>query len=291
MNCESEPKCDRDQLIGQPVLHLINLEPPPVNQKLFRPGQVVVVYKHLNYKVCKICQTNGEWSKYPDESLCNKVKILRTFSGCSGEDLKQNEKQQPEYIRLRIESSNGMNRLDLDTQYSNSDLSYPDGSVVLYQTYLSNFARLKTSKDFNPSSSFVKKSCRYCVNGIWSDLESCTSLNCDRNLLTGSPDLQLLTTYSRPADDQILFKPNSVIASYSFGNILFCKQCHENGEWSRYPSVEICPNTSTFKYFDTFQIKRPLLRFRTINDDVIFNNELPCSLNTLVSLENKVRIH
>ena len=89
--------------------------------------------------------------------------------------------------------------------------------------------------DYNPSSSFVKKSCRYCSNGVWSDLESCTQLSCDRTAITGSPDFIMLSTNLKPSDDQILFKPGSVVATFTFGSSLYCKQCHENGEWSRFP--------------------------------------------------------
>ena len=107
-----EIKCDRDTLIWKPTLHLANLEPPPIDQKLFKPGQVVVVYKYLNYKVCRLCQFNGEWSKYPEQDFCKKVHSLRSLASCSPDDLAAVEQQQPDYMRLRIESSNGMKKLE-----------------------------------------------------------------------------------------------------------------------------------------------------------------------------------
>lgn len=241
--------------------------------------------------MCKVCQTNGDWSKYPEQDLCKKIKTMRNYENCDLESLEEQEKQQPEYIRLRVESSNGVRKLDQKV----SDKSHPDSTVVLYQTFLSNFAHFIAHKDFttrnyNPSSSFVKKSCRYCVNGVWSDLESCTSLNCDKTLLTGSPELMLLSTNTKPADDQVLFKPYSVVATSSFGDSRFCRICHENGEWSRYPLAELCPNT-TDKYLDRIQIRRPLLRFRNINDDIIFNDELPCSLDSLNQVEISLAVN
>jgi hypothetical protein len=220
------------------------LEPPPIDQKLFKPGQVVVVYKYLNYKVCRLCQFNGEWSKYPEQDYCKKVHSLRSFVSCSSDDLTVSELQQPDYMRLRIESSNGMKKLEQKSLRSTQ--FYPDGSVVLYHTYLANFAQLVpkisqagfsqlVASNFNPSSSFVKKNCRYCTNGVWSDLESCVSLSCDRTEIKGSPDFIMLTTNLKPSDDQILFKPGTVVATFTFGNSLYCKQCQENGEWSRFP--------------------------------------------------------
>lgn len=290
MNCETDIKCDRDNLIGQPILHLPNLEPPPVNQKLFSPGQVVVVYKYSTYKVCKICQPNGEWSKYPEQELCKKVQKMKSSLSCDVESLLDLEQRQQEYIRMRVESPDGTKKI----KETKENKSYPDGTVILYQTYLNNFVHIFSSKNFairsfNPSSSFVKKSCRYCVNGVWSDLESCTVLHCDKNALTGSPDFTLLSTNLKPNDDQNLFKPYSVLATYSFGEMKFCKQCHENGEWSRYALTELCPNTATYK-LERIHLTRPLLRFRNINDDIIFNDELPCSLDILYSVESNFMV-
>ena len=286
MNCESDIKCDRDNLIGQPILHLPNLEPPPIDQKLFKPGQVVVVYKYSSYKVCKICHPNGEWSKYPEQELCKKVQKMKNSASCDTETLVEQEQRHPDYIRMRIESPDGLRKL---TQKSD-DKFYPDGTVILYQTYLNNFVHIFsntnfTYRSFNPSSSFLKKSCRYCVNGVWSDLESCTILNCDKSVLTGSPDFTLLSTNLKPSDEQNLFKPYSVLATYSFGDMKFCKQCHENGEWSRYSASELCPNATTYK-LERIQMNRPLLRYRNINDDIIFNNELSCNLDVLNSIES-----
>ena len=93
IDCETEIKCDRDVLIGQPTLHLANLEPPPIDQKLFKPGQVVVVYKYLNYRVCRLCQFNGEWSKYPEQEFCKKVHSLRSLASCSPDDCLGSEGQ------------------------------------------------------------------------------------------------------------------------------------------------------------------------------------------------------
>jgi hypothetical protein len=229
--CESL-RCDLDSLSGDFTLQPVNFHRILNDQNLFTPMQAIAVYKSAgSQSLCKICQLDGEWSAEPDPNLCIMPKKL---ADCSFSTLKQFEYQQFDYIRIRVESANGLVKIN-DREMLSDKLA--SGTVVLYQKYLSSLnisVRRRIGKlsvnYFNP---FTKKFCRYCNDGHWSEIESCVSLNCDKALLTGSPELifsnvnevnrlKPVSRYlSEQRQQQSLFKPNSVVAIYTYGKSCF----------------------------------------------------------------------
>lgn len=107
---------------------------------------------------------------------------------------------------------------------------FPAETVVVYQRYLSLLANIQqdmagatTPDPYKQVNPFTRKFCRYCdaYSGKWSDLDSCVLLNCDPSVLTGSPELVLVnnqTALNTTKYPNILFKPFSVLAVYSFGS-------------------------------------------------------------------------
>jgi hypothetical protein len=226
--CESL-RCDLDSLSGDFTLQPVNFHRILNDQNLFTPMQAVAIYKSAgNVNLCKICQPDGEWSAEPDPNFCIMPKKL---ADCSFTTLKQFEYQQFDYIRIRVESANGLVKIN-DREILSDKLA--SGTVVLYQKYLSSLnisIRRRIGKiDGNYFNPFTKKFCRYCNDGHWSEIESCVSLNCDKDLLTGSPELIFTNVnennklkpisrfLSEQRQQQSLFKPNSVVAIYSYGN-------------------------------------------------------------------------
>jgi hypothetical protein len=257
-DCESI-KCDLDALSGDFSLQPINSNRILNDQNLFAQNLAVAVYKSMgNANMCKICQQNGEWSANANANLCT---APRKPVDCSFTTLKQFEYEQFDHIRIRVESANGLVKINEREVISDK---LPSGTVVLYQKYLSSLdislrgrnrvGKLNTGNYFNP---FTKKFCRYCNDGAWSEIESCVNLSCDKELLTGSPELLFtninqsnklkpVSRYlSEQRQQQTLYKPGSVVAIYSFGPDKFCKQCHENGEWSKYSLPELCNATTS----------------------------------------------
>jgi hypothetical protein len=49
-------KCDRDSLIGNPLINIEYGKQPYADQQLFMPGKVLSIYKFGNERRCKICQ-------------------------------------------------------------------------------------------------------------------------------------------------------------------------------------------------------------------------------------------
>ena len=236
-------RCDRDVLKGQPILQLTYSKKASSDHKLFLPGEAIAVFKYSSDKLCKACQIDGEWSKFAETELCQELMALKSSkSGCKYENLKQIEYKQLAYVRIRLESPDGLTKIN-EKYIEKNEL--PANTVVVYQRYLMNlpnqmYRMFASFKKYKLSTPFTKKFCRYCDDGIWSEIESCVSLNCDKDLLTGNPDLMLTDTEKEPIERQNLFKPFSVIAMSKFGDDRFCKQCHENGEWSKYSMSELC---------------------------------------------------
>jgi len=286
------PKCDRENLVGQPKVQLAYSQIAPANQKLFSQGEAIAVYQYSNNKLCKVCESSGEWSKYPQADLCREITTRKPNIDCRVDQLKAIEYKEHEYIRLRIEKPNGYDKIkESDVSEENK---VPSKTVVVYQRYLSNLPTprndLPSTKNYYPSNPFTKKFCRYCDDGVWSEVESCDRLHCDRDLLNGNPELVYLTNNQRALEDHTLFQPASVIAIYFFGNERFCKQCHENGEWSKYPLSELCKAQT---YGGELAIKattspKPISvydKFRYLQD--IYNKEAKCTYEQLLSIEKE----
>ena len=52
-------KCDKDILIGNPLLSAEYGRNPPFTQQLFEPGKITAIFKFGNSRRCKICQVNS----------------------------------------------------------------------------------------------------------------------------------------------------------------------------------------------------------------------------------------
>jgi hypothetical protein len=209
--------------------------------------------------------------------------------------------QEPGYNRLRVESPDGLFTLPMSIS------QVPSGSVAVYERYEaklfthgSELVRSTTTYRYRLAPvTATKKYCRYCDDGEWSDIEQCVSLKCQKDILTGEPEISFINNNIKPPMQQTLFNPFTVIAIYTFGSAKFCKQCHENGEWSRYSVSELCnqelyggtvPTTSvrtiTRKTFgDTLYIEEPYM----------YAKEMSCSFKVLKTHENMspfyVRLH
>jgi hypothetical protein len=207
-------RCDREVLNGQPTIQISYSKKASNDQKLFLPGEAIAVFKYSTDKLCKTCGFDGEWSKFAEIDLCREIISLKTSKiGCKYESLKQLEYKSLSYVRIRMESSDGMKKFSEKNLIKNE---LPAGSVVVYQRYLMNlpgqmYRMFSSFKKFKLTTPFTKKFCRYCDDGSWSEIESCVSLNCDKDLLTGNPDLILKSTNKAPSDEQSLFKPFSVV--------------------------------------------------------------------------------
>ncbi len=297
-SCDTETtplKCDLDSLNGVDfILESIDSRYKIHNeQNLFEVNRVVAKYHQANRNLCRLCESNGEWSRLPDRKHCLTPKNMQE---CSYQALQQIEYQKFDYVRIRIESPNGLNKIDEKTIREKQRV--PSGSVVLYQKYLSSLnitlkkrleklksggGRFMANNYFNP---FTKKFCRYCNDGAWSDIESCVHLTCDRDQLTGTPELlylkndrqfrSLMSSFS-DRNSQLLFRPNSVVAVYSYGSDKFCKLCHENGEWSKYSLTELCKNNEP----SSLILERP----QSIYED-IYLKEIKCPLKDLFQIES-----
>lgn len=277
-------KCDRQVLTGDYSLVTYDRKSPGSDETLFEPGQVRAIF---NNKTCRLCEPGGEWSETSDLNSCAQP-LVKTpeLRNCSLEELKRLERVQFDYHRLRIETADGSMKLN---ERAILDDSLPFNTVVLYQRYLMNMnhhVELPLIDSYKPVTPFLKKFCRYCDQaGQWSDIESCAVLNCDKDLLTGSPEI--LTSDMNSTRN--LFKPYSAIAVYSFGSEKFCKQCHENGDWSRYSLVELCKNRttgnrSTSEVVSTAR-KTTSGNRMTPNIDEMYRRESPCYLGSLNSIE------
>lgn len=213
------------------------------NQTLFKPGEALAVYKFApDKKICKYCQSNGEWSRLADNINCKKIKQPKL--DCKYSDLLSFEDKKTDFVRLQMETQDGFEV----TKSMIAQNAIPSDTIVVYQSYLRNLAGFHRglSAFYEPADSFRKKYCRYCENGQWSQIESCFELRCNKKMLTGKPQLFLLDRSQNLKDEQFFFKPNSVLALYYFGKDKFCKQCDSNGEWSKYSLPKLCSfNQST----------------------------------------------
>lgn len=285
-------RCDRDLLVGNPILRQAYQHEYSNNVKLFLPGNVIAEYRFGDTNLCKECLRGGEWSKFSDSNICKTLTTAKPKAGCKYDTLKEIEYNQLDYVRVRIESPDGLFKIH-ESHIMNNELAHK--TVVVYQRYLSNLPNAinrLSDIDLNYYSFnvFTKKFCRYCDNGVWSELESCVTLSCDKDLLAGVPDIFSLPKHTKIPDKQTLIKPYSAIAQYNFGSDdKYCKQCHENGEWTKYSLAELCD----FKAYDNLKksfdnngrsskIKQSNIR---LND--IFKKEKTCDFKNLVMIENE----
>lgn len=123
---------------------------------------------------------------------------------------------------MRIESPDGL------FKYTSRQTQFLGNSVVVYQKYMGMAplgGELRTTTDKYMAYSSTRKFCRFCDDGQWSDIENCVSLKCEKEGLTGEPELLFISNNVKPPAQQTLFEPYSVLGVYTFGGQKFCKQC------------------------------------------------------------------
>jgi hypothetical protein len=286
-------RCDRELLIGRPILRKAYQNEYSDNVKLFIPGTVIAEYKFGDANLCKECQKEGDWSKFSDASICKELTTPTPKVGCKYNILKELEYNQFDYIRVRIESPDGLFKID-EKHILDNELPYR--TVVVYQRYLSNLPNAinrlsELDLNYYSFNVFTKKFCRYCDNGVWSELESCVTLSCDRDQLAGVPDILSIPRYIKIPDKQTLIKPYTAIAQYTFGsNDKYCKQCHENGEWTKYSLAELCDLKTYDVYKKPFDIytKNSRLTIQLNNRlNEIYKKETTCDYKNLLMIENE----
>lgn len=229
--------CDSELIKNPFVIETYDAKKIGQNQTLFRPGEALAVYNFgPGKRICKFCQSNGEWSRLADNINCKKVKQPKL--DCKYSDLLSLENGKVDFVRLQMETEEGF---EVTKSMIDQD-KIPSNAIIVYQSYLRNLAGIQRgfSTYLEPAISFRKKYCRYCENGQWSQIESCVEFRCNRKLLTGKPQLFLLDRSQKLKDGQFYFRPNSVLALYYFANQKYCKQCDESGEWSKYSLPELC---------------------------------------------------
>jgi hypothetical protein len=74
--CEREILTEKDNITSIRIDSMMNmLDDKEKYQTLFQPGRVMVMYKLdsplSTVQLCKICEENGEWSKYAEAKNCD----------------------------------------------------------------------------------------------------------------------------------------------------------------------------------------------------------------------------
>lgn len=206
------------------MLKLPNNQQLSDKKNLFEPGTVMAVYEISEAtKICKVCETNGEWSKYADAELCNNQRAFwqyytnqvaessRPKASCIVKNLDADDV--PGYTRIGVETGDGKQRVT-------SNLA-SDGSIAIYQSD-------------DPKKSIVMW-CRLCENGQWQKKYSpCPQefsvQKCDPMRLRG-------VSYFAKAADAVklnekektqLVYPGTIVAVYEFADQRYCKLCEYN---------------------------------------------------------------
>jgi hypothetical protein len=178
----------------------------------------------------------------------------------------------------------------------------------VYQRYLNNLAPILVQTEYQhfnefPTNQYTRKYCRYCNDGAWSDIESCVTLNCDREQLTGEPEIMLINPQKVSPSHQTLFMPGSAVAIYTYGVDKFCRQCQSNGEWSRHSLMELCEYPILQQPFiyrtllkqknksivNNKSMKQPLKSSTILNKNE--NKEMACSLKSIEEDSNFTRLY
>ncbi|CAF1065445.1 unnamed protein product [Brachionus calyciflorus] len=269
--------CDKEDVKDPFVIETPTIS--SLDQNLFQTEQALAVYNFSpGKKICKYCQPNGQWSKFADTNNC--LRITRPKSKCKLSDLIILEEKQLDYVRLHMETPEGF-------KIERTSSEIPSNSIIVYQSYLGTLAGIYRDINFEPADSFRKKYCRYCENGIWSEIESCIEFKCNKDLLTGTPQLFIIDKNQKVlSENQTFFKPNSVLAVYHFGSDKFCKKCQENGEWSKYSSPDLCKFKPKEKLNSEIRTDKFMQK--------LYKNETYCSLKDqkaiYLVLPNKKRV-
>ncbi|RNA10661.1 hypothetical protein BpHYR1_025298 [Brachionus plicatilis] len=258
--------CDSKLIKAPFVIETYDLKQISQSHVLFKPGEALAVYNFAPGKrICKYCQSNGEWSRLADNINCKKVKKPKPH--CKYSELLSLEDKKVDFVRLQMETEEGFDV----TKFMIDQDKIPSNTIVVYQSYLRNLAGIE--RGFSPylesALSFRKKYCRYCENGQWSQIESCVEFRCNKKLLTGKPQLFLLNRSQQLKEEQFYFKSNSVLALYYFGSDKYCKQCDQNGEWSKFSLPELCTFNQSSNVFK---------RQRELFMNKLFKKEASCEI-------------
>jgi hypothetical protein len=215
--------CERDQIYGSATLKFPSNEFLNQSQTLFEPGMVMALYEiSESTRICKVCEPNGEWSRYAEAELCSNEKAfwkyyanqadgLKIKSSCPVISLQESDKSG--YTRVSIETSDGKSRV--------VSSSAPDSSIAIYQN--------------SDSDRSIVRWCRICENGNWDiDYTPCphdfSIQKCDTMKLRG------VSYFVRTADGSKLNEkekshlvyPGFIVAVYEFGDQRYCKLCNYN---------------------------------------------------------------
>ena len=242
------------------------------SQTLFLPGQVLAEYIFRGVKSCKRCEPSGEWSKFAVPLLChvnpppapqppaqqqqqqqnnNKLAVnsrpiavaaaaaaaAATVTGCRYADLRAEERRTSAYVRVRIESPDGLERIAERTINDDDDDDIDETSnettstgatatasvaaadtLVVYQTFLVNMSLSKKSQSklwqsssnlllaTMPKRTLTVRACRRCLasTGRWSDLAA----SCDTD--TNTPSLYKCDRSLLTGEPRIQASPFSV---------------------------------------------------------------------------------
>ena len=213
--------CERDRIYGSSVIKLPNNELLSDSQTLFEPGPVMALYEISGTtRLCKICETNGEWSKYAEPELCNNDKAFWKYyadqtaneakirASCLVKELQINDR--PGYTFLSIETSDGKNKI--------TSTMAPDNSIAIYQ-----------NSDLDKT---IVRWCRICQDGEWQYAYSAcphdfSIQKCDPSKLRGVSYFVFAANGSKLNEKEKthLVYPGFVVAVYEFGDQRYCKLC------------------------------------------------------------------
>ena len=230
--------CERTKLNGYTgvPIRIVDIHNNKVSdsQELFEPGSVRVIYQlSETTRLCKVCEEKSsalaEWSRFAEARLCqqpleyeNNLRIRKFLNGCKIIDL---DNETNAYFREKFLSWDSKRYLNEETS------EVPDYSMVVFKNKLTN-----------------SKYCRRCNNGKWDNYTVCpvefSIQKCDPFVIRGANffinKFDGLKLTENEKNDLVM--PGNVIAVYQFGDQKFCKECLQNGTWSRFPTQEMCKN-------------------------------------------------
>lgn len=231
--------CERNKLSGYTgiPMQIVDIYDNKVSdtQELFESGSVRVIYQlSETTRLCKICEaknnSSAEWRRFAEARLCqvklifeNNLRIRQFLNECKTLDLEtDNEKN---FIKEKYLSWDAKRYISEDAN------EVPDYSMAVFKNTQSNL-----------------KYCRRCNNGKWENYTVCpiefTMKKCDPFVIRGANffvnKFDGLKLTENEKNDLVM--PGNVIAVYQFGDQRFCKECFQNGTWSRFPTQEMCKN-------------------------------------------------
>jgi hypothetical protein len=107
---------------------------------------VIAEYTFGDTKLCKECGKDGEWSKFSDASICKELTTPRPKADCRYDNLKEIEYNQLDYVRVRIESPDGLYKIEepyiLDNKLAPKTVVVYQKCVIIYYIFMVKFKML-----------------------------------------------------------------------------------------------------------------------------------------------------